>query len=223
MENSAIKFSQRKIKKNYRSITGHFPSIKNNTSIGFESKLEKAHFLFLEFDNEVISYQEQPQIEIGINGKDKIYSADCYIKRAKSSLKKDSIVEVKYTNEIEKRKKYFEKKFEAAKNSVNKLNLDFEVYTEKIHSEIYLDNLDFLYRYKLQPIENKYEDQILATIINTNNKISAFDLANLISKNPIEYGLISNCIWDLVCKEKLKTNLELARITMNSLVELYYE
>lgn len=222
MENSAIKFSQRKIKKNYRSITGHFPSIKNNTSIGFESKLEKAHFLSLEFDNEVISYQEQPQIEIGINGKDKIYSADCYIKRAKSSLKKDSIVEVKYTNEIEKRKKYFEKKFEAAKNSVNKLNLDFEVYTEKIHSEIYLDNLDFLYRYKLQPIKNKYEDQILK-ILNKNNKISAFDLANLISENPIEYGLISNCIWDLVCKEKLKTNLELSKITMNSLVELSYE
>lgn len=223
MKKPIVHFSQRNIKKNYRSITGHFPSIKNNTSIGFESKLEKAHFLYLEFDNEVISYQEQPQVEICINGKDKIYSADCYIKRAKTSLKKDSIVEVKYTNEIEKRKDYFEKKFEAAKTSANKLNLDFEIYTEKIHSEIYLDNLDFLYRYKLQPIENKYEDQILATIINKNNKISAFDLANLISKNPIEYGLISNCIWDLVCKEKLKTNLELARITMNSLVELYYE
>ena len=47
--------------------------------------------------------------------------------------------------------------------------------------------------------------------------------ANLISKNPIAYGLISNCIWDLVCKEKLKTNLELSKITMNSLVELSYE
>ena len=220
--NHSVYFSQRNIKKNYRSITGHFPSIKNNTSIGFESKLEKAHFLSLEFDNEVISYQEQPQIKIYINGQDKIYSADCYIKRTKTSLKKDSIVEVKYTNEIEKRKEYFEKKFESAKTSVNKLNLDFEVYTEKIHSEIYLDNLDFLYRYKLQPIENKYEDQILK-ILNKKNKISAFDLANLISENPIEYGLISNCIWDLVCKEKLKTNLELAKITMNSLVELYYE
>ena len=222
MENSAIKFSQRKIEKNYRSITGHFPSIKNNTSIGFESKLEKANFLALEFDNEVISYQEQPQIEIFFNGKNQIYSADCYIKRSKNSNKKDSIVEVKYTNEIEKRKEYFENKFEAAKTSANKLNLDFEIYTEKIHSEIYLDNLDFLYRYKLQPIENKYEDQILK-MVNKNHKISAFDLANLISENPIEYGLISNCIWDLVCKEKLKTNLELARITMNSLVELYYE
>ena len=222
MEDSLIKFSQRKIKKNYRSITGHFPSIKNNTSIGFESKLEKAHFLSLEFDNEVISYQEQPQVEICINGKDKIYSADCYIKRSQNSNKKDSIVEVKYTNEIEKRKDYFEKKFEATTISANKLNLDFEVYTEKIHSEIYLDNLDFLYRYKLQPIENKYENQILK-MVNKNHKISAFDLANLISKNPIEYALISNCIWDLVCKEKLKTNLELSKITMNSLVELSYE
>lgn len=222
MQDLLIKFPQRKIQKNYRSITGHFPSIKNNTSIGFESKLEKAHFLSLEFDNEVISYQEQPQIEICINGNDKIYSADCYIKRYNNSLKKDSIVEVKYTSEIEKRKEYFEKKFESAKTSVNKLNLDFEVYTEKIHSEIYLDNLDFLYRYKLQPIENKYEDKILK-IMNKKNKISALDLANLVSENPIEYGLISNCIWDLVCKEKLKTNLELSTITMNSLVELSYE
>ena len=82
MQDCIINFSQRKIQKNYRSITGHFPSIKNNTSIGFESKLEKAHFLSLEFDNEVISYQEQPQIEICINGNDKIYSADCYIKRS---------------------------------------------------------------------------------------------------------------------------------------------
>ena len=220
--NHSVYFSQRNIKKNYRSITGHFPSIKNNTSIGFESKLEKAHFLSLEFDNEVISYQEQPQIEICINGNDKIYSADCYIKRTKNSLKKDSIVEVKYTSEIEKKKDYFEKKFEASTISANKLNLDFEVYTEKIHSEIYLDNLDFLYRYKLQPIENKYEDQVLE-MVNKNNKISAFDLANLISENPIEYGVISNCIWDLVCKEKLKTNLELSKITMNSLVELSYE
>ncbi|KLE02193.1 TnsA endonuclease N-terminal domain-containing protein [Aliarcobacter butzleri] len=222
MENTTLKFSQRKIKKNYRSITGHFPSIKNDTSIAFESKLEKTHFLALEFDNEVISYQEQPQIEIFFNDKNQIYSADCYIKRVKNSSKKDSIVEVKYTNEIEKRKDYFEKRFESAKVSANKLNLDFEVYTEKNHSEIYLDNLDFLYRYKLYPIENKYENQIIE-LINKNSKVSAFKLAKLISENPIEYGFISNCIWDLVCKEKLKTNLKLTRISMNSLVELNYE
>ena len=222
MEDSPIKFSQRKIKKNYRSITGHFPSIKNNTSIGFESKLEKAHFLALEFDNEVISYQEQPQIEIFFNGKNQIYSADCYIKRVKNSSKKDSIVEVKYTNEIEKKKEYFEKRFESAKISANKLNLDFEVYTEQNHSEIYLDNLDFLYRYKLYPIGNKYENQII-NLVKQNKRVSAFELANLISQNLIDYPTISNCIWDLVCKEKLKSDLQSAKVTMNSFVELSCE
>ncbi|MDD4329000.1 MAG: hypothetical protein PHD79_03530 [Aliarcobacter sp.] len=222
MEDLFISFTQRKIKKNYRSITGHFPSIKNNTSIGFESKLEKAHFLALEFDNEVISYQEQPQIEIFFNGKNQIYSADCYIKRVKNSSKKDSIVEVKYTNEIEKKKEYFEKRFESAKVSSNKLNLDFEVYTEQNHSEIYLDNLDFLYRYKLYPIENKYENQII-NLLKENKKISAFELVNLISQNLIDYPTISNCIWDLVCKEKLKSNLQSAKVTMNSFVELSCE
>jgi hypothetical protein len=222
MEDSTIIFSQRKIKKNYRSITGHFPSIKNNTSIGFESKLEKAHFLALEFDNEVIFYQEQPQIEIFFNGKNQIYSADCYIKRVKNSSKKDSIVEVKYTNEIEKKKEYFEKKFESAKISANKLNLDFEVYTEQNHSEIYLDNLDFLYRYKLYPIENKYENQII-NLLKENKKISAFELADLISQNLKDYPTISNCIWDLVCKEKLKSDLQSAKVTMNSFVELASE
>ncbi|MFY4818413.1 TnsA endonuclease N-terminal domain-containing protein [Aliarcobacter butzleri] len=222
MDDLTIIFSQRKIKKNYRSITGHFPSIKNNTSLSFESKLEKAHFLSLEFDNEVIFYQEQPQIEIFFNGKNQIYSADCYIKRVKNSSKKDSIVEVKYTNEIEKKKEYFQKRFESAKISANKLNFDFEVYTEKNHSETYLDNLDFLYRYKLYPIENKYEKQII-DFVKEKKRILAFDLANLISQDPIEYAIISNCIWDLVCKEKLKSDLELAKINMNSLVELAYE
>ena len=222
MEDSVIKFSQRKIKKNYRSITGHFPSIKNKTSMSFESKLEKAHFLALEFDNEVISYQEQPQIEIFFNGKNQIYSADCYIKRVKNSSKKDSIVEVKYTNEIEKKKEYFEKRFESAKVSSNKLNLDFEVYTEQNHSEIYLDNLDFLYRYKLYPIENKYENQII-NLVKQYKRVSAFDLANLISQNLKDYPTISNCIWDLVCKEKLKSDLQSAKVTMNSFVELACE
>ncbi len=62
--NAPIEFTQRKIKKNYRSVTGHFPSIKNNKSIAFNSILEKELFLTLEFDDEVILYQEQPQIEI---------------------------------------------------------------------------------------------------------------------------------------------------------------
>lgn len=64
MNNNPINFTQRKIKKSYRSVTGHIPSIKNKRSVAFESKLEGQYFMTLEFDNDVISYLEQPQIEI---------------------------------------------------------------------------------------------------------------------------------------------------------------
>ena len=85
-----------------------------------------------------------------------------------------------------------------------------------------MDNLDFLYRYKLYPIENKYENQII-NLVEQNKKISAFELANLISQNLKDYPTISNCIWDLVCKEKLRSDLLSAKVTMNSFVELVNE
>jgi hypothetical protein len=56
MSSETLSFPQRKILKNYRSVTGHFPSIKNNRSVAFESLLEKTYFLTLEFDNSVKSY-----------------------------------------------------------------------------------------------------------------------------------------------------------------------
>ncbi|ADR35217.1 hypothetical protein Sulku_2558 (plasmid) [Sulfuricurvum kujiense DSM 16994] len=48
MSSETLSFPQRKILKSYRSVTGHFPSIKNNRSVGFESLLEKIYFLTLD-------------------------------------------------------------------------------------------------------------------------------------------------------------------------------
>lgn len=219
MSTHPIVFNQRKIKKNYRSVTGYFPSMTNNRSVAFESKLEKSLFLSLEFDNDVISYQEQPQIEVYFNGKNQIYSADCYIKRSTNSAQKDSIVEVKYTSELEKEKEYFEEKFNAVKITTAEINLDFEIYTEINYSEIYLDNLDFLYRYKLNPIDDKYENKILKTL-QEYKSISAYDLTQSITTKLQDYALVSNTIWSLVAQEKIKTDLQSEKLTMNSIVEL---
>ena len=45
-------------------------------------------------------------MEIYFNDKNTTYSADCYIQRTKSSNLKNSIVEVKYTGELEKDKDF---------------------------------------------------------------------------------------------------------------------
>lgn len=219
MKNDQIRFTQRKIKKNYRSITGHFPSVKNKTSVAFESKLEKALFLSLEFDNSVLTYHEQPQIEIEFRNKTKTYSADCYIQRIEEGVEKEILVEVKYSSEIEKDQEYFNERFNSIQKAAKKLGVDFEIYTEQNHSQIYLENLDFLYRYKENPLKNQYESQILE-VLKENSLLSAYDLALAISSNPIDYALIANSIWDLVVKGKLKTDLEKEALTMKSLVEL---
>lgn len=214
-----IKFPQRKIKKSYRSVIGHFPSIKNGKSIIYESLLERVFYLSLEFDDSALGYYEQPQIEIDFKNRHSTYSLDCYIRRVKESGLRDTIVEVKYSNELEKNKEYFEEKFEATKVFTKENDLNFDIFTELSYSKTYIENLDFLYRYKENPIEHKYEKEIL-DILKDTTKLSAFDLVQQISTNPKEYAIISNNIWSLVSNGKLKSDLFNRELTMKSFVEL---
>ena len=50
------KMPVRKIQKNFLSVTGVFYSLKNKKGIAYESLLKRDYFLFLEFDNTVLSY-----------------------------------------------------------------------------------------------------------------------------------------------------------------------
>lgn len=219
MKNDHIEFNQRKIGKNYRSLTGHFPSIKNDKSIAFESKLENSFFLTLEFDDSVFSYQEQPQIEIFLNGKKKVYSADCYIKKVANSAERDLLVEVKYTSELEKNKEEFRNKFEAIRIAADEMNLDFMIFTEQNFTEIELYNLDFLYRYKTHPQNNKYEEMIMNKMKSI-KRIKAKDLLININSSVVENAIISNTIWSLVAKEKLSADIESKVFSMDSYVEV---
>lgn len=217
MKNILMTFPQRKITKSYRSVTGHFPSIKNNKSIAFESKLESEFFLTLEFDDNVATYQEQPQIEIILDNKTTTYSADCYIQRPKGSLNRNALVEVKYTTELEKEKEYFDKKFKSIAAATDKLDLDFIIYTELLYPPEYITNLKFLYRYRTQQREMKYDEIINALL--KNKKLSAHELAETISKNKAEYIIVANAIWGLVANNILTTDLKSSEINMKSILE----
>jgi len=214
-----ITFIQRKLQKNYRSITGHFPSVKNNKSIAFESKLESELFLSLEFDDNIESYLEQPQITITVDGKEKPYHADCFIKMFDGSKRRNTIVEAKYTTDLnkEKNKEAYEKKFKAATITANGMGMDFLVYTELSHSHTYIFNLDFLYRYKTQPREKKYDSQIKHIL--SKSPMLAIDIAKKISTNPTEYMIVSNAIWGLVANKELSTDLG-KELNMNSIIEI---
>lgn len=215
MSSETISFPQRKILKNYRSVTGHFPSIKNNRSVGFESLLEKTYFLTLEFDDTVKSYSEQPQITIEHNGKPKTYSADCHVIYHHSSGKKNMIVEAKYESELAKDKDNLMEKFERARVSLQKMDMDFYLFTDATYPEVYIRNLDFLYRYKTFIHNDENDSRILNAV---NKPISASELANSLAKSKTAYFQLANSIWALVANGHLDTNLDDQEITMNSIV-----
>lgn len=213
-----ISFPQRQIKKNYRSITGHFPSVKNNKSVAYESKLEKAFFLTLEFDDTVESYQEQPQITIDFKNRTKTYSADCYVRYASDSNKKNTLVEVKYTQELAKKKEYFDEKFRAIEKACADMTIDFNVFTEKVYPQIYIENIDFLYRYKTHGREESYDDEIVSLL--EKEKMTASDIAKTITNDPKELIVVSNAIWGLVSMGNLTTDLYNVKVNMHSLIGL---
>ena len=213
-----ISFPQRKIKKNYRSITGHFPSIKNKKSVAYESKLEKAFFLTLEFDDTVESYQEQPQITIDFKERTKTYSADCYVRYTADSSKQNTLVEVKYTQELEKKKAYFNEKFQAIEKACADMSIDFNVFTEEVYPQIYIENIDFLYRYKTHGREESYDNEIVSLL--NKEKMAASDIAKTITDDPKELIVVANAIWGLVSVGHLTTDLYNAKVSMHSFIGL---
>ncbi len=108
------------------------------------------------------------------------------------------------------------------RESTNKLDLDFVVFTEILFSKIYISNIDFLYRYRLYPQTLAKYEPIIKTKIAT-QKISANDLMQSITQSPTEYTLVANTIWSMVAHNLLKTDLHKEKLTMNSIVELNYE
>jgi len=216
MKSKIISFPQRKIKKSYRSVTGHFPSIKNHRNVAYESTLERKLFLTLEFDNEVDSYLEQPRITTKINGRSKTYNLDCYVKYIDSSKKNDAIIEAKYLSELQKKKKELEIKFNNVQKAVDEMNMDFFLFTDETQSDTYIYNLDFLYRYRQQSVSDQYDNDILQAI--TTNPIAAYELANSLSNKKLEYFQISNAIWALVMQGKICFDLYKEEITMNTLI-----
>lgn len=136
----------RKIPLKYTSLSGSKMSKINNRSISFESKLEADYIELLEFDNDVIIYEEQPYlIEYLYNSKEHKYTPD-FLVRYKNN--RNVLVEIKYQKDLVKKGELLKMKFEAAKEFCKELGYEFQILTEKEIRNHYLDNVKFLNRYK---------------------------------------------------------------------------
>lgn len=128
--------------------TGYFPSMKNGRPVAFESLLERDYIYFMEFDSDVISYQEQPiTIPFKIPGKTCHYTPDFLVLRKN----KIQLIEIKPKSKLEKllNDELTIKRYEAATLYCKSNNYDeFKIITdEEIRSGYILENIKTLFHY----------------------------------------------------------------------------
>lgn len=149
MYKPARKISNRATRKN----TGYFPSIKNGRSVAFESLLERDYIYLLEFDNDVISYKEQPtKISYKIMDRTYHYTPDFLVQRNN----KMQLIEIKPKSKLEKllSDSLTNKRYEAAAFYCKSNNYDeFKIVTdEEIRSGYILENIKTLFHYSMSHV-----------------------------------------------------------------------
>lgn len=205
----------RKPKKNYRSLTGKLFSLKNQKSIYFESKLERDFFLTLEFDRDVISYEEQPvRLSYERNGKTYPYTPDCLVHYIN---KPSRIVEVKYSDEIKEKKVFLKQKFDQIEEYLNQNDFDFKLFSELDINSIALENMHFIYNFVT--IRNKrIVDEVFEQLKNL-DAMSYMEILNKFSSNLYEQAEYIPYIWYLVLIGKLEVDIEKS-ISNNTIIKV---
>lgn len=193
----------RKPKKNYRSLTGMFYSLKNNKGIFFESKLERDLFLTLEFNKDVTAYEEQPlALEYTKGNRTYPYTPDCLIHSLENN---PCIVEVKYSDEIEANKEDFKHKFDQITNTLKKRGYTFKIFTEKDINKTALRNMNFIYNYVTIKDQSMISEtyQKLQVIGSTTYQ----EILSKFSPDKHKQALYAPYIWYLVLTRKLDINI----------------
>lgn len=208
-----LNMKARKIKKSYISCTGYFASYKNKTQVAFESVLERDFYMMLEFDDEVVKYEEQPlQINYEyFDGKTRRYTPDTLV-TYKNGIQK--LFEVKYENEI-KSNIELQKKLELLRVKIKEeYNYDFEIFTDMMIDRIYLDNLKFLYKFAFISIDERRKDEI-DVLLDSNSSIIVKDLLDLLTSNKTLQLEYIPYIWNYVFQNKMCINI-FEKLTMKT-------
>lgn len=212
-----IDMSVRQIKKSYISCTGYFASYKNKSQIAFESVLERDFYMMLEFDNNVMSYEEQPvriQYEY-LDGKKRRYTPDTLVLYKDKS---ERLFEVKYENELKNNPELKEKLKLLSRHIKEKYSIDFEVFTDEFIDKQLLLNYKFLYKFVFIPKDTNKTTKI-SNILNITGGITVKDMLIELDINKNKQLEYIPYIWNYVFHNIKILNNEFEKLTMNTILE----
>ncbi len=214
----------RKIPQNYRSVTGFFPSLKNDRSVAYESPLERDFYTLQEFDDNVAFYEEQPVKVPHIKGrKSIIYYPDCLITYKPEVNRKNLLADVHDKESIEEDKDNFEYRRNVLSSFAKGRGEDYDYFTEEDIRGPHLENVKFLYNYAKAP---QILDEVLLIMRNcpvAGVPLTINELLAALSPDKRRQLQILPSIYHLIWVKRIYTNLFDQMINMKSIVEVKNE
>lgn len=200
----------RKIKPTRRSVSGVY-AFRGESSIPYESTLERDFIIRHEFNLDVIDVIPQP-VEIPFQtskGRTYTYTPDFLVYRAlRSNIwdnPKPMLVEVKYYEEWTKNWREWSFKWKAARRYAKEQGWEFRIYDESRIRDQVLKNIMFLSRY--QRLEFPEIDSL--NIIESVKERGAVEFHSLLARHFMGMYRATGIshIWHLVSMHKLKCDL----------------
>ncbi len=159
----------RQIKPTRRSVSG-FYSFRNETSIAFESTLERDFIMRKEFSLDVLDIIPQPvHIPFIRNGRAYQYTPDFLVYFHLNNMHyelypKPLLVEVKPRSDIKNNLSKWREKFRAAFHYAKAQGWDFRIYDETRIRDQGLENIRFLERYKRMQFPVEESNAVIKTV-----------------------------------------------------------
>lgn len=212
----------RKIPKSHRSVTGRLASAKLGRAAEFESTLERDLLTLLEFDAEVLGYEEQP-VTIGYtapDGSPRFYTPDVLVAYRGSLVRRQpkriELVEVKYRADLLADWPRLKPKLRAGRAYSRERGWRFRILTEREIRTPYLQNARFLLGYRL-PSMAKRDVETLMNAVRRRQEVRVDELMQSVSSDRWRRAELIPALWHLVATGVLATDLSIP-LTMHSSV-----
>jgi hypothetical protein len=210
----------RKIRANYRSVTGLVVDNQSARSTAYESSLERDFIKHLLFNKNVLEHEEQP-LTIDFTDtscKQRRYTPDLLVSYRKDVvMTKDwqpLLAEVKYRSDLFKHWAELKPKFRAARAYARERSWDFAVITERELRTSYLQNITFLLELRKHPVDEALT-QLLLDSAASKSPATPASLLTFLSDDATQKATLLPTLWQLVANGDIGVDLE-QRLTMSS-------
>lgn len=197
------------------NIIGQFPSLKMSRMICFESTIERDYVYTLDFEVDILSFEEQPlTIEYPQNGKVLHYTPDFHVLHTDH---RNVLVECKPSHLVESDDN--QRKFRAAREWCAERGWDFHVITDtQLRAGYRLENIKSLTGYARHVLPPHIRGRLYAAFESTSAPRTVGDIARfLVPHNPVT---ALAWIWHLAFHHQIVIPLEPAPLSWQSPITL---